>query len=190
MILSEMLVYVATALAYAALTATALWALARGLGLSDPLRRVGLPAFSGLVLVFLALHPFPDAATMVCPQSHTVPALMPLRFLGRAVRILAGGGSPGAVLGDITIASAIMNFVVCAGFGLMLARAGMSVAAATALGFALSLSVETAQITGLFGLYPCAYRQFDVDDLILNTGGTLAGAAAGAALFGWGRRRS
>jgi hypothetical protein len=190
MILSEMLVYVATALAYAALTATALWALARGLGLSDPLRRVGLPAFSGLVLVFLALHPSPDAATMVCPQSHTVPALMPLRFLGRAVRILAGGGSPGAVLGDITIASAIMNFVVCAGFGLMLARAGMSVAAATALGFALSLSVETAQITGLFGLYPCAYRQFDVDDLILNTGGTLAGAAAGAALFGWGRRRS
>jgi hypothetical protein len=184
-----MLVYFTTALAYAALTAAVLWALARSLGLSEPMRRVGLPAFSGLVLVFLALHPFPDAATMVCPQPQAVPTLIPLRFLARAARILAAGGSPADLLGNLTVASAIMNFVVCAGFGLMLARAGVPVAAATALGFALSLWVETAQITGLFGLYPCAYRQFDVDDLILNTGGTLAGAAAGAVLFGWGRRR-
>lgn len=185
-----MLVFFGTALAYAALSAAALWAGARVLGLPEPLRRVGLPAFSGLVLVFLALHPFPDAATMTCPQPGTEPWLTPLRFLNRAVHLVASGVSLPAMARDLTVVSAIMNFVVCAGFGLMLARAGMSVAAATVLGFALSLGVETAQITGLFGLYPCAYRQFDVDDLILNTSGTLAGAAAGAAAFGWGRRRA
>jgi glycopeptide antibiotics resistance protein len=34
-----------------------------------------------------------------------------------------------------------------------------------------------AQLTGLFGLYPCAWRTFEVDDLILNIGGLMAGFA-------------
>ena len=46
---------------------------------------------------------------------------------------------------------------------------------ALALGFCASLLIETAQLTGLFGVYPFAYRMFDVCDLICNTGGAAAG---------------
>lgn len=43
------------------------------------------------------------------------------------------------------------------------------------LAFAVSLLIETAQLTGLFGIYEYSYRTFDVDDLVWNTSGALAG---------------
>lgn len=44
-----------------------------------------------------------------------------------------------------------------------------------ALGFALSLFYEVTQITGIYGIYKCPYRLFDVDDLMLNSTGALFG---------------
>jgi hypothetical protein len=44
------------------------------------------------------------------------------------------------------------------------------------IGFAVSLLVETTQLTGVWGIYPCAYRFFDVGDLLTNTTGALVGA--------------
>ena len=41
--------------------------------------------------------------------------------------------------------------------------------------FLLSLFFEITQLTGLYGIYPRAYRIFDVDDLIVNTLGGLVG---------------
>ena len=35
--------------------------------------------------------------------------------------------------------------------------------------------IETAQLTGLFGIYPYAYRTFEVDDIIFNTLGGVLG---------------
>ena len=43
------------------------------------------------------------------------------------------------------------------------------------LTFLLSLSIELAQLTGLFFTYPGSYRLFDVDDLIMNTLGGFIG---------------
>ena len=43
------------------------------------------------------------------------------------------------------------------------------------LGLAASVLVETAQLTGLFGLYPYAYRCCDVDDVLTNTLGAALG---------------
>jgi len=43
------------------------------------------------------------------------------------------------------------------------------------LGFALSLFFEITQGTGIYGIYNCPYRIFDVDDLILNSTGALFG---------------
>ncbi|MFZ2576781.1 MAG: VanZ family protein [Lactococcus hircilactis] len=43
------------------------------------------------------------------------------------------------------------------------------------LSFLLTLSFETIQRTALLGLYPRPYRLFDVDDLMLNTIGSLIG---------------
>ncbi|KGR83748.1 VanZ family protein [Lysinibacillus odysseyi] len=42
-------------------------------------------------------------------------------------------------------------------------------------GFALSLFYEITQGTGIYGIYNCPYRIFDVDDLLLNSTGALAG---------------
>ncbi|MCA1187471.1 MULTISPECIES: VanZ family protein [unclassified Saccharopolyspora] len=43
-------------------------------------------------------------------------------------------------------------------------------------GFMVSLAVELTQLTGIWFLYPCPYRLFDVDDLIANTSGAVLGA--------------
>lgn len=44
-----------------------------------------------------------------------------------------------------------------------------------AMGFLTSLAIETTQLTGNWGLTACQYRYFDVDDLFLNTSGTVIG---------------
>lgn len=46
---------------------------------------------------------------------------------------------------------------------------------ALTFGFLLSIFFELTQLSGLYGIYPRAYRLFDVDDLILNTAGTMLG---------------
>lgn len=43
------------------------------------------------------------------------------------------------------------------------------------IGFSVSLFFEITQLTGIYGLYNCPYRTFNVDDLMLNSAGTLAG---------------
>lgn len=55
-----------------------------------------------------------------------------------------------------------------------------SLAQTVLLTFLLSLFIELSQLTGLFGLYPVAFRRFDVDDLMLNTAGGLIGYVVGA----------
>jgi hypothetical protein len=47
---------------------------------------------------------------------------------------------------------------------------------ATGLGLAVSLLIELTQLTGVWGVYPCAYRLFDVDDIVTNSFGALLGA--------------
>lgn len=53
-------------------------------------------------------------------------------------------------------------------------KRNLLVSAAVALG--VSLFIELSQFTGLWGIFPCAYRIFDVDDLMVNTAGGLVGA--------------
>lgn len=50
------------------------------------------------------------------------------------------------------------------------------------VGLLASLCIEAAQGTGLFGIYPYAYRTADVDDLIYNTSGAALGWLCAAAL--------
>ena len=51
----------------------------------------------------------------------------------------------------------------------------MKLPAATILVLVVSCLIETAQLTGLFGIYPYAYRTFEVDDIIFNTLGGVLG---------------
>ncbi|QNK87903.1 VanZ family protein [Sporosarcina sp. resist] len=43
------------------------------------------------------------------------------------------------------------------------------------IGFGVSLFFEITQLTGVFGIFTCPYRLFDVDDLMANTLGTFLG---------------
>lgn len=53
---------------------------------------------------------------------------------------------------------------------------GRGVIVSTATGLAVSAMIETTQITGVWGIYPCPYRLFDVDDLLANTSRAFLGA--------------
>lgn len=152
------------------------WAAAR-LG-GRPLRPAALLAL-GLSAFFLLLTilPLPDPRAVACPVPGTRPNLVPLAFVGQVVGKWQWG--PGVALLTVGPVSAAANLVLCLCIGLALARAGVRPWAAAALGAALSLGAELTQLTGLWGLYPCPVRQFDVDDLILNVGGVAIGALLG-----------
>ncbi|MFR9731251.1 VanZ family protein [Saccharopolyspora sp. MS10] len=68
----------------------------------------------------------------------------------------------------------VLLFVPLGMFVRHLLREGIG--GAVLAGFMTSLAVELTQITGIWFLYPCPYRLFDVDDLIANTSGALLGA--------------
>src|SRR5699024_8258679 len=46
---------------------------------------------------------------------------------------------------------------------------------AVLIGFTVSMFFEITQLTGIYGLYNCPYRLFDVDDLFFNTLGSFFG---------------
>jgi hypothetical protein len=72
-----------------------------------------------------------------------------------------------------------LGFLVRYLFGWGVARAALS-------GLVVSLAVETTQLTGIWGLYPCSYRLFSVTDLTHNTLGAVIGSLIALALL---RRR-
>jgi hypothetical protein len=43
------------------------------------------------------------------------------------------------------------------------------------ISFLTSLFFEISQLSALFGIYPCPYRLFEIDDLITNTSGAMLG---------------
>lgn len=135
---------------------------------------------AGLTLFFLALTqvPFPDPHTMVCPGVHVTPRLMPFRFLFRAVDLLAVPQDLPAQLLDRGPLAALMNLVLCLMIGAALARwTARGISFALIWGATLSMGVELTQLTGFWWMFPCPWRQFDVDDLILNVGGVVIGFA-------------
>lgn len=130
-----------------------------------------------LTFLFLTQHPFPAPGSLSCPIPSAAPQLRPLRFVETIWRLGQSGAAPLDYLTNRTLAASAMNFLLCAAIGLTLARhvstwAGIALFSAT-----LTVTVELTQLTGIWGIYPCAYRQFNVDDLLLNMLGVLAGAA-------------
>ena len=116
-------------------------------------------------LVTFTQYPMPDNPDRYCATHHLSPQLNPLAFIQD---ITTGGVS--AVL------QLLLNVVLFLPLGFLLMRFLRRGFAHTAIvGFILSLVIELTQLSGLLGLYPCSYRQFDVDDLLTNTLGAVAG---------------
>lgn len=121
--------------------------------------------FTGLIA--LTLYPMPDDPDRFCTvhAGDYTPQLNPLRFL----EDIQTGGLYGLL-------QLLMNVVFFIPLGFVFTRwLRWTWWAVLSSGLVASLFIETSQLTGFWGLYPCAYRQFDVNDLMTNTLGALVG---------------
>lgn len=124
---------------------------------------LGVVAYSVTLLAYV-LVPTPADPTRFCERHHIRPNLVPLAFHD-------GFGSAVVQLG--------LNVALFVPLGVLLAGpARRAWPTATIGGFALSLLIELTQLTGVWFVYPCAYRHFDVDDILFNTIGAGLGALA------------
>ena len=116
-------------------------------------------------LLCFTLYPMPDDPAAYCATHHLHPQLNPLQFIGD---IRADGLT--------AILQIVMNVVFFVPLGFIMKRVfRWKFAVALPVGFLASLLVETMQLTGVMGVFPCSYRLFDVDDLIWNTSGAVIG---------------
>lgn len=135
------------------------------------------------VLVAATTLPLPSTDEMACQAASSDQWLTdPGSMLENATQALVTTG----LLSPTTryeLGLALGNILLFAPLGLLVAvwaRRGPIVTAVLAAG--TSMVLETLQFTGLLGLYPCAYRQADLDDVLMNTIGALLGWVIGAIL--------
>ena len=131
--------------------------------------------FSTLTFVALTQHPLPDRVGMICPINSAAPQLVPFGFMKTFVHLYRYDASALDWVTNQTIVAAVMNVVLCAVIGAALAPHVAKRRWMLAFGVGLTLLVETTQLTGAWGLYPCAWRKFDIDDTIMNVFGVAAG---------------
>lgn len=171
----------ALAMGYAAAGTAALagagWATGRGPG---P-RGLSL-LFATLLFVTLTQLPLPETGRLECPVPGADPILHPFDIVRRMVERWSISNDLAQWVREVGFLDAAMNLALCAVIGALLALYPLRMGSILAIGFAASLAAETTQITALWGLYPCPYRVFDVNDLLHNTVGVALGAA-------WMRRR-
>lgn len=134
-------------------------------------RRAGRWALvSGYVAAVAAatLVPLPEPGAQQCLDGGARVQLLPFHFVAR----LSGGDPAMDVLAQVAL-----NVALFVPLGVLLRRWwGVSWARAAAVGALVSLGVETTQLTGVWFVYDCAHRVFDVDDLLANVTGTVLGA--------------
>ncbi|WP_205472631.1 VanZ family protein [Nocardioides sp. SYSU D00038] len=132
-------------------------------------------AIYALALWTYTLLPVPPAGDYACQGAQLDP-------LG-SLRLVRGPGEAGwgSVLRQpafLQIALNVLLFVPLGWFVRVVLKRGVVVA--TVLGLAASLLIEVTQRTGVWGLYDCPYRLFDVDDLLVNTVGAAVGSLLSA----------
>jgi len=135
-------------------------------------------AVYGVALWTYTLLPLPDPGDYRCQHAQTRVMAFVDDIREAAERAgYTGLGPPGALLHNPAFLQLALNvalFVPLGVFVRLILHRGVLVAAC--LGLGVSLLIELTQLTGVWGLYPCAYRLFDVDDLIANTAGAIIGA--------------
>lgn len=129
-----------------------------------------------LAIVTYTMLPLPQNVADLCADGG---ASQQWR-VGQFVRDIADQG--GWSLSNPAVLQVGLNVVLFVPLGMLVRYLLLSrrpfmigVAGATASGLVVSLLIETTQLTGNWFLYPCAYRVFDVDDLLANSVGALIG---------------
>lgn len=116
------------------------------------------------------LYPLPDGPTGLGFTYGVKPQLVFWQFVAD---IRYGGRAAKFQLAANVALFVPLGFIAGRGFGWGPVRSALA-------GLAVSLLVETTQLTGIWHLYPYSYRTFDVDDLLTNTTGAVLGWAASA----------
>jgi hypothetical protein len=143
---------------------------------------VGRFVLWGAALVYLmaiwtyTLLPLPDPDTIRCAGVN----LDVWAFVGDIRGALA---RPGRTLNDPAMLQLLLNVLLFVPLGFFVrVLGGRGIPTALLVGLGVSAFIETTQLTGVWGLYPCAYRVFDVDDLLTNTLGALVGSVLALAV--------
>lgn len=126
-------------------------------------------AVYGWAIWTYTLIPLPESDDFACVGVN----LNPLAFIDDINAALATG-SPLTSMFLLQLVFNIALFVPLGFFLRVLGGRGILVAGLAGLG--ISLLIELTQVTGVWGLYHCAYRVFDVVDLMSNTLGALVGS--------------
>ncbi len=150
-------------------------------------RLLGLAAVClyATALLTYTLLPLPERSVEWCRLHAQGMNLQPFAFIDD-IRKAAPGRSLRGLLTSFTVLQVAFNVVLFVPFGVILRRYfNRSVLVTTLLGAGTSLLIELTQLTGLWFIYPCAFRTADVDDLMTNTLGTILGAILAPVLLWW-----
>ena len=147
--------------------------------------------FFCLCAAFLVTLPLPEITSDFC-EIHTLARqsrLIPFQFVVDIAQANAASlrhFNLISVLENPVFLQAFFNFLLLMPLGFYL-RYYFRVSSKTALIVAIATTAlfEITQITGIYGFYPCPYRTFEVDDLILNTAGAMVGYGITPLLIGW-----
>lgn len=120
-----------------------------------------------LGLGLFTLYPMPDNSASFCAKQSLSPQLIPLHWIVDVAQ------PSKHITAALQIIANICFFMPLGAFVALYFRKHIRFAIAAGLG--LSFLIEVAQLTGFFHIYPCSYRLFDVDDLVMNTLGAALG---------------
>ncbi|QUL78771.1 VanZ family protein [Brevibacterium sp. SMBL_HHYL_HB1] len=138
-------------------------------------------AVYAMALWTYTLLPVPPADEVTCAAVQ----LRPFQFVSDILSF--DTGSVRALMTNPAVLQVALNVVLFVPLGWFVRQlAGRGIIVATITGLTASALIELTQLTGIWGVYPCAYRVFDVDDLIINTLGAVLGSLASLLLL---RRR-
>lgn len=128
-----------------------------------------------LTAYFLVILPLPSKEEVLMMPTK-VPQLIPFTFIGDFIEAFKETSGVLSFLKSPIVYTTLFNIAITIPFGIYLRYYFKKKWYTTIIyTFLLSLYFEITQLTGLYGLYPKAYRLFDVDDLIINTLGGLIG---------------
>lgn len=135
--------------------------------------------FYCLTAFLLTLLPLPELTESFCAfrAGKVVPELSPFKFVIDTYREVRGNISLFSIVKSSTFMVTTFNVLLLMPLGFFLKYLFQikSIKVAVAIGFLVSLFFEITQLTAVYGLYPCRYRLFQVDDLITNTFGCFIG---------------
>ncbi len=129
-------------------------------------------------IYFLVILPLPNKDEVIFKPNMV--RLIPFGFIGDIVResslVLSEPATYLKALKEPCFYTVIFNIIMTVPFGMYLRYYfKCNLKKTITISFLLSLFFELTQLTGLYFVYPYPYRVFDVDDLILNTLGSVIG---------------